>query len=374
MADKAFQTMLAIGLTIGLTLTACSSSQSAQKSAAGQSGAWWHITGSCDASALAPVPGTNDFIFAVDEDDTLRRWISPGAYPPPGGEAAGKVDEWMEVSSAVENAGGIDGTRAIDKDKKGNPREMDLEGAAQIGEQIFWIGSHGLNKDGKYRPNRMVFFATNVPTPTNSGELSGKARDLLPALQAADGISDVLAPPVFTDLAPGEASGTAPKSGGLNIEGLATDGTSLLIGLRSPVTDSKAWILRLANPAEIVANIDAAPQISVDAQIDLGDGRGVRSMTELDNDWLIVGGPVDNPPPDFALLQWDGTQVPASVDYAFTGGTRPEGITTQGKNVLMVSDDGSVIRDGTECKKEENPNNQYFRATSVPAAQLSSSG
>ena len=40
--------------------------------------------------------------------------------------------------------------------------EADIEGAAMIGETIYWITSHGRNKNGKIRPNRYRFFATSV--------------------------------------------------------------------------------------------------------------------------------------------------------------------------------------------------------------------
>jgi hypothetical protein len=44
--------------------------------------------------------------------------------------------------------------------------ETDMEGAARIGERIYWIGSHGRNRDGKLRLDRQRFFATTI---RNSG-------------------------------------------------------------------------------------------------------------------------------------------------------------------------------------------------------------
>ena len=40
--------------------------------------------------------------------------------------------------------------------------EVDIEGATIIGERVYWISSHGRNKDGKVRPNRFRFFATMI--------------------------------------------------------------------------------------------------------------------------------------------------------------------------------------------------------------------
>ena len=342
MTGRRLSAIFALTLAIGLALSACGSSEDVEKTATAQGGDWWRIAGSCDASAIVPVSDTNDFIFAVDEDDVLRRWIAPDTYPPPGGEEAGGVEDWLDLTEAVEATGGIDDNELPLNSDKGVPREMDLEGAAQIGDQVFWIGGHGLNKgkgegasyrvSGKYRPNRMIFLATNVPGSATSGELSGTARDLLPALIRANANGGVderqpwlsasafaaweAIPPLFGGAAwaiqPAEARfnqredriGPPPKAGGFNIEGLAADGNELLIGLRSPVTDGRAWVLRLANPAEIVADPTVPPQISVEARVDLGDGRGIRAMTESGDGWLLVGGPYDSPAPSFVLYDW----------------------------------------------------------------------
>ena len=40
--------------------------------------------------------------------------------------------------------------------------EADIEGATKVGDLVYWITSHGRNKDGKPRPNRYRFFATRV--------------------------------------------------------------------------------------------------------------------------------------------------------------------------------------------------------------------
>ncbi|MCK4789401.1 MAG: lamin tail domain-containing protein, partial [Desulfobacteraceae bacterium] len=46
--------------------------------------------------------------------------------------------------------------------------EADIEGATMIGQRIYWITSHGRNKDGKMRPNRYRFFATEVRVITGN--------------------------------------------------------------------------------------------------------------------------------------------------------------------------------------------------------------
>jgi hypothetical protein len=41
-------------------------------------------------------------------------------------------------------------------------QEADIEGSTSIDRRIYWITSHGRNKNGKMRPNRYRFFATTV--------------------------------------------------------------------------------------------------------------------------------------------------------------------------------------------------------------------
>ena len=47
--------------------------------------------------------------------------------------------------------------------------EADIEAAAMVGDRIYWITSHGRNRDGKLRPNRYRFFATEIHT--SAGEV-----------------------------------------------------------------------------------------------------------------------------------------------------------------------------------------------------------
>ncbi len=55
----------------------------------------------------------------------------------------------------------LDVATFLDLDDPAKP-ETDIEGAAQLGERMYWIGSHGRNKSGKVKKNRQRFFATTV--------------------------------------------------------------------------------------------------------------------------------------------------------------------------------------------------------------------
>ena len=92
----------------------------------------------CDASAAVAI---NNELFAVanDEDNSLRIYNA---------EKGGAPVYRHDLSTVLR----VDKKRA----------ETDLEGASWMGDRIFWISSHGRNKDGEYRASRHRFFATRV--------------------------------------------------------------------------------------------------------------------------------------------------------------------------------------------------------------------
>ncbi|MDQ3959938.1 MAG: DUF3616 domain-containing protein [Pseudomonadota bacterium] len=95
-------------------------------------------SGMCDASAAIAVR-PEMFVVANDEDNTLRVY---------------KHDKPSEPVHTV------DLTSFLKLDPK-HP-EADIEGATRIGDRIYWITSHGTNKEGKPRPSRHRLFATEV--------------------------------------------------------------------------------------------------------------------------------------------------------------------------------------------------------------------
>ena len=177
----------------------------------------------CDASAAVALDADH-FVVANDERNTLR--IYKRGQPDP--------------VKSVELSGFL-GTN--------EKKESDLEGAARIGTRVYWISSHGRNKDGELQERRRRFFATEItseagiPTVTPVGNAPYK--ELLADLAAAQQLA-------VYDLA--KASEKAPEAaGGLNIEGLAAmpDG-KLLIGFRNPIPGNKALIVPLENPDDVV--------------------------------------------------------------------------------------------------------------------------
>lgn len=185
--------------------------------------------GMCDASAAAI--DEERFVVADDEDNILR------VYARSGGHALSELD----VSEFLENQG------------KKKAKEADLEAATQIGDQVFWITSHGRNSKGKDKPERQRLFATKV-------RVNGDAVEITPVGQPYNSLlDDLIADEKLARYHLDEAAALAPKAaGGLNIEGLAaTPEGYLLIGFRNPLPGGKTLIVPLLNPTEVVTGNQA---------------------------------------------------------------------------------------------------------------------
>lgn len=308
--------------------------------------------GASDASAAVALDGRH-FVVADDETNVLRIY----AYE----------NESLPVATANLDA-------FLDSDPK-HP-EADIEGATRVGDRIYWITSHGRNKDGKMRPGRYRFFATQVKMTRQLPSLipSGKAyrrlaHDLLKepwvagfGLEQATGFGQM-------GLSKKELKRMAPKREGLNIETLAAtpDGQTLYIGFRNPrptLPDTRrpgALVVPLLNPSAV---IDEGARAIFGAPLlwDLG-GLGLRSMDYLPSrqSYYLIAGPHESRA-DFELYRWTGKpdNSPVFVRALFPDREdfTPEALFETGDDgrVFVLSDDGSLevtVDDPSQCLEGE---------------------
>jgi hypothetical protein len=292
--------------------------------------------GACDASAAEAVGG-NLFVAGNDEDNVLRVYSR---------DAGGKPIATFDLTTFLNT----------DPERP----EADLEAATQLGGRIYWITSHGRNKEGKPRPSRRRFFATDIK-PTDGGGVSFTPIGT-PYTKLVD---DLVAAPAFKPFDLDAAERRAPEAkNGLNIEGLAAtpDGT-LLIAFRNPIPDRKALIVPLTNPAQLLTTGPA--EFGAPITLDLGK-RGIRSLVYFapQKQYLIVAGAPDDAS-KFAMFRWAGPgsgqveQIP-EIDFK---GINPEALVTYPDKlakVQLLSDDGGRKVWGGDCKKAP-PEKRSFR-------------
>lgn len=281
--------------------------------------------GMCDASAAVGLPGDH-FVVASDEDNILRIYQ----------RGVAKIEKTIPLNNLL------------------GPDEADIEGAAQIGDRIYWIGSHGQNKNGKDRPSRNTLFATTI-------SLTGDKSDLQPLAPGPyTGLRSDLFNERFASLGLKEAATKAPEAGGLNIEGLAsTPQAELLIGFRSPVFPEGALVMTLRNPDKVRSE---KASFGDPIFLQLG-GSGIRSLERVGYEYLIVAGPAGSDGP-FALYRWAG---PPSTTVTLVGplSLRPEALYASTAGTLeILSDDGDEKIGALDCK-DAVPAKQSFRGTSI---------
>jgi hypothetical protein len=302
----------------------------------------WNISapltyrGMCDASGGAAL-GTNLFAVADDEGNQIRVYRS---------DAGGLPQQVVDVDSFLQLEAGYP--------------ETDLEGATWLGDQIYWIGSHGRNREGKHRPNRHCFFATTVRVTTNGFRLVPVGTNYKRLLKDLDKDPRLKA----FDLA--DAAKRAPKSkGALNIEGLCAFGPdSLLIGFRNPVPNGRALLVPLLNPSRVLLGRSA--HFGTPILLDLG-GLGVRDLGNWQGKILILAGPYDTEK-NFRLFVWGGgTDRPEPIPGLDFRGLTPEALVVfpNTASFMVLSDDGTLKVQGIECKRLADPAQRRFQAVWV---------
>ena len=290
------------------------------------------FTGTCDASAAIALSG-GMFVVVNDEDNVLRFYRT---------SQPGKPVQTYSLNPLF------------------SPRpklpEADLEGAARLGSRVFFISSHGRNKEGKFVPARNRFFALELTE--SAGEVAvqsvGKSYTNL--------VADLAHDPKYLRFRLAEAAERSPEqAGSFNIEGLAeTPEGTLLIGFRSPIPERRALLAPLLNPNGVIA--DEPPKFGEPILLDLG-GLGVRGIASAAPGYYLLAGPDDGNAPS-RLFFWAGdASAPRALNEVQFPKVNPEGICFMDvggrSDLLILSDDGSRKLRGKECKSLPEAERQF---------------
>ncbi len=234
--------------------------------------------------------------------------------------------------------------------------EADIEGATKIGNRAYWITSHGRNKDGKMRPNRYRFFATEVHAGDGNVTVRPVGRPYRRLAHDILGIPNAgrfgfdRATRFGENLGKKEREKLAPKKRGLNIEALcaSADGKTIYIGFRNPLLGglterrSYAIVLPLKNAARVLERGER-PAFGEAIVWHLA-GLGIRSMeySHFHQEYLIVAGSTGEDD-TFALYRWSPGKAAPRLLSKLSSGFTPEALVpfADGR-LLLLSDDGSV--------------------------------
>lgn len=323
-------------------------------------------TGAADASAAVPI-GTAHMLVANDEDQVLRLYERANSGQP--------------VATFDMNA-----TLALVK-------EADLEAAVRIGNRVYWIASHGNERDGDDAPARRTAFSTDLngsgaaTVAVYVNKFTGLRSDLINWDNAnghglgagALGLSASAAPGVLPTV-----------QNGFNIEGaaLAPGGSTILLGFRAPLQNTaqrnRALVIPATNLASVIDTGAGTVTFGAPIFLDLG-GRAIRAMdTTASGQVLILAGPVDNriagvTAATFQLFLWDGngatppTPLTSNIDdIAANSAGSPEALfdppatLMNGSALGILVDNGGTDLYGTGQEAKDLASNwQKFRADPV---------
>jgi hypothetical protein len=292
-------------------------------------------TGMCDASAAVAL-GPSLFAVANDEDNQIRIYRA--------GQSGAPLRS-------------IDLTAFLEVDRRFP--ETDLEGAARIGEVIYWIGSHGRNQEGKPRESRDRFFGMKISGAAGDVQLTPIGRPYKRL------VFDLLSEPRFKRFNLAAAAARPPKArGAINIEGLcATADKTLLIAFRNPIPNGQALLIPMLNPAEVIQGRPA--RFGEAIQLDLG-GLGIRDITFAEGKYLIIAGSYDGSG-HAHLYKWSGgDEKPELARSEKFKGFNPEALIVYPApghpDIQIISDDGKRSINGTRCKDLKPPAAKQFRS------------
>jgi len=333
-------TQILFVVSIFFTVGACASESSDEKTIV--------FRGASDASAAVAVT-ENLIVVADDENNALRVYKTDGCMP----FYSYDLSKFLRVEQE-------------------HP-EADIEGATRVGSRIYWITSHGRNTDGKIRPNRYRFFATDVEVRDANVTIQpvGRCYDrLVHAMLNTDSLRGLgldKATRLGEKLPKKELEQLAPKKDGLNIESLCASANSktLYIGFRNPrpvdtaTSRALALVVPLENAADVVDK-GSPPVFAKPILWDLG-GLGIRSMeySPFHKTYFVIAGSYGETT-DFALYRWSGdtNTPPQLLKDMSTSNLRPEAIVpfAASNKLLLLSDDGTLpikIGSPTECLLDE---------------------
>lgn len=356
----------------------------AASSASGTSGTTLFYTGASDASTALAVDANYMFV-ADDENQALR------LYDRLNSGAAVSAFDFTSSLGLLDLSGGL-------------PREVDIESSAQIGNRIYWLGSHSNAASGNTRPNRSRLFAADLSGAGATAALTyvGRFDNLKIDLIAWDANNTHGLGANYFGLQASAATGIipeAPDGSGFNIEGLtlAPDNTTGYICFRAPLeptaSRTMALIIPVTNFTALVTGNPTAVTATFGTPILLNlGGRGIREIKKnAANEYLIIAGPPDaatgTAPKNFRLFTWTGNaadtpigrdnvlsalntggsfesivEIPASLNSATVLTDAPAAAQIQ-----LLTDNGDTVFYGDGVAAKDLPNNEQkkFRSDVV---------
>ncbi|WP_171176387.1 DUF3616 domain-containing protein [Ruegeria sp. HKCCD8929] len=234
------------------------------------------------------------------------------------------------------------------KDKpKRELRDFDLEGLTATGNTLIAVGSHSRGRKSCKSPDRSLRIFWGEVT----GDLIGTRQPLTDRPQSLE--------PLFEQFETLEQSFDQPlQKNGLNIEGIAARGSTILVGFRAPFTsESSASVLVAEFTLDALENGDFSGAQLHHVAVDGPPGRGIRGMEAVGDEMILLIGDsgvgagnkaiCDQPSPhrvgEFSVHRWTPGQLTAEAVMTLDlpdEDWKAEGILPMGDEGVLIFFDG----------------------------------
>ena len=189
-----------------------------------------------------------------------------------------------------------------------DPDEFDGEGVAYAAPYFYIVGSHGCSRrKGRFNPASFILARIRVDENGNPADAEGKAVNGENGYQATAmtyRLSDILQRADKVGAYFGRSLGEAEN--GLNIEGIAADGNSLIVGLRAPSIDGTAFLVRTDLESLFAEQDDQAHGEPDVIPLKLGSQIGIRDLSWIsDGRLLVLAGPAQEQDVPYRLFLAD---------------------------------------------------------------------
>ena len=189
--------------------------------------------------------------------------------------------------------------------------EIDIEGIGVDGTNYYVVGSHGRARvSGKFEASRLTLFRLPVDRATGRSEIPRDPRTGVPLDIQQTSLRGLLR----TDPTLGPYYRQPLQQNGVNIEALAAGNGLLFIGFRAPHHNGTAYVLEI-RARDLFAHALNRYRLH---SLQLGEGMGIRGMTPIGGEILILAGNAGvEPNSDFpASALWDPDRQPVVYHWS----------------------------------------------------------
>jgi hypothetical protein len=241
-------------------------------------------------------------------------------------------------------------------------KEADFEGTVRFGNRIYFIGSHGNDKEGNPEPTRNMVCSYDVSGTGTATTLTyvNKFTNLKSQLISWDNSNGHGLGSNALGLSASAASGVLPTDpDGFNIEAATPFGSNVFLGFRAPLQNKTARNKALVIPVtDFQDRVDAGSgtmAFGAPIFLDLG-GRSIRSMATMPSGKILILAGLPGETANFMLFSWTGSAASAPVaisstinSVAINGGGSPEAIVDPpaelafGSQIQVIQDNGTTV-------------------------------